>query len=164
MDLNIDVSERLVYVLRMDAKIFLEDQVEFVRNYEIQKLSNLNPMEIEMRSWDSPWRNESLRFYSGLGWSFVGVTDDKVVGYILSQPILFFNNWTQTLWIEHLSFDNREVGRELLDITIRWAKSKHLQKVVLNSKIENIEWTLDEFKGFKQGDYFHLSTTKLNED
>lgn len=148
----------------METKIFLEDQIDLVRDYELGKISDLNPMEKEMRSWDSPWRNESLAHYSGLGWSFVGVQDQKVVGYILSQPILFFNNWTQTLWVEHMGYDSKEIGRELLDISIRWAKSKHLQKVVLNSKIENIQWTLEEFQGFKEGGYFHLSTTKLSEE
>ncbi len=149
----------------MDTKLFLSEHIDAVYEFEKSHLpSGMSELEIEMQSREKPWRRESLSHYSGLGWSFVAEKNGKILGYLLGQPILFFNNWTQTLWVEHLSFIVPEVGQELMDSTIRWAKSKHLQKVVMNSGSHNSSFVMETFAGFKESQYLHLSTTKIAED
>ena len=148
----------------METKLFLNNQVEAVHTFEMENLSSdLSEVQQEMLSWEKPWRKESLEHYAGIGWSFVALESGEIQGYILGQPFLFFNNWTQTLWIEHLNFKTTEVGRELVDVAIRWAKTKHLQKVIMNSASDKSSFVVESFSEFKEGGYLHLSTTKLNE-
>ncbi len=85
------------------------------------------------------------------------------MGYILGQPLLFFNNWTQSLWVEYVSYESENIAESLMDVSIRWAKTKHLQKVILNSKRNNIEFMQNKFPSFQEGDYLHLATTKMTE-
>ena len=150
----------------MEIKLFLPDQVEAVFEFEKNRLEGgMSELQIEMQSWDQPWRKESLQHYSQLGWSFVQLdADDKIQGYILGQPFLFFNNWTQTLWVEHVAFDNPEVGLQLVDTIVRWAKTKHLQKVLMNCDSSQSSFVKESFPGFNEKGYFHLSTTKLSEE
>ena len=138
--------------------------MDTVWSFEWARLDqSLSPLHREMESWDQPWRKESLIHYSSLGWSFVAINNDEIVGYLLGQPILFLNNWTQTLWVEHLTFDEAKVGEQLLDTTIRWARTKHLQKVLMNGKSSKAGFAKEAFSGFNEANYFHLSTTKLQE-
>ena len=154
----------MVYEIGMETKLFLSDHVDRVYQFERERLSGeLSEIEREMNSWQQPWRRESLEHYSQLGWSFISWRDEQVQGYLLAQPILFFNNWTQTLWIEHLSFSHDEVGQELVDVAVRWAKTKHLQKVIFNSQSESASFVSENFEKFKPGQYLHMSTTKLQE-
>lgn len=148
-----------------DVKLLMEEHCESIIAFEKNKLANegLSDLEIEMKSWDFPWRMESLKHYSSLGWSFVALQDSQVVGYILGQPLLYFNNWTQTLWIEFLSYQTDEVANALMDVSVRWAKTKHLQKVILNNKRNNIDLIQSQFPAFQEGGYLHLSTTKMTE-
>ncbi len=146
--------------------MFLPDYVDAVFGFEKNRLgSALGEIQFEMKSWDQPWRKESLDHYSQLGWSFVAVdNDNKVRGYILGQPILFFNNWTQTLWIEHLAYESEDLGQQLIDTIVRWAKTKHLQKVLVNSDSSSASFVQESFPKFKGKNYLHLSTTKLAEE
>ena len=149
----------------MEIKLFLDDHVEAVFSYELNRLpSDLSEIQREMKSWENPWRKESLQHYSKLGWSFIAFEGDEILGYILGQPVLFFNNWTQTLWVEAMSFQDKEVGFQLLDTVVRWSKSKHLQKVIYNKKCSHAGFAKESFPKFQDGDYLHLSTTKLTED
>ncbi len=139
--------------------------VDAIFEWEISLLpEELSGIQKEMKSWESPWRKESLEHYGNLGWSFIAINEEKIEGYILGQPLLFFNKWTQSLWVDHLSFKNDHVGLELLDTTIRWAKTKHLQKVLFNKACDKSDFVQREFNQFKSGDFLHLSTTKLNEE
>lgn len=150
----------------MEIKLFLQDHIEPVFDFEKKSLpSELGDIQAEMKSWDNPWRKESLQHYCQLGWSFVAVDEShQIQGYVLAQPILFFNNWTQTLWVEHLSFVEEPVGYQLMDTLIRWSKTKHLQKVIFNSKNDNALFVSASFPGFQANQYLHLSTTKIQED
>ena len=148
----------------MNIQLFLEKHVATVYDYELSLLSkNLSSVRTEIKSWQSSWRKESLKHYCGSGWSFVAFEEDRLQGYVLAQPLLFFNNWTQSLWLEHLSFHSDRAGTELMDVCIRWAKTKHLQKLLVNTKTETHSWIQKRFPSFKRADYLHLSTTKINE-
>ncbi len=147
----------------MNIHIFLDEHISTVYDYELSRLpEELTPVQIQMESWKSSWRRESLEYYSKKGWSFVAFQDDKLQGYVLTQPLLFFNNWTQSLWLEHLSFNSDEVGRELVKTCVGWAKTKHLQKFLVNSKIEACAWVQSHFPSFKKEDYLQLSITKTS--
>lgn len=144
--------------------MFLEEHVDAVYDYEKTQLPmDMGDIQKEMVSWDKPWRKESLEHYSKLGWSFIAFEGDRIVGYVLGQTVLFFNNWTQTLWMEHLSFQNEEVGFQLADTIVRWAKTKHLQKVIVNRDSDRAAFVAESFPKFQEGGFFHLSTTKLHE-
>jgi hypothetical protein len=55
--------------------------------------------------------------------------------------LLFFEGWTQSLWIEHVSAVRAEDAQEMIDIAYRWARDKHLQKVFFNTQLEFIKET-----------------------
>ena len=116
-----------------DVKVLSEPDRSLILDFENERLKelNLSDIEREMKSWDQPWREESLDHYIKLGWSFVARVEGRVVGYTLCQPLLFFKNYTQSLWIEYTSFEEESCGSHLIDTACRWAKSKHLQKVFI---------------------------------
>ncbi|MCB0377969.1 MAG: hypothetical protein KDD33_05710 [Bdellovibrionales bacterium] len=124
----------------------------------------MSEAEVEMLSWQSSWREESLEHYAQLGWSFVAADSSQVSGYLLAQPFLFMNGWTQSLWVDRLSFEIVDVGHQLFDTILRWAKTKHLQKVLANSN--DGEWAsiTQKFPTSQEGHFLHFSTTKLSED
>lgn len=149
----------------MEIKLFLQQHSEEVFNWESSRLSSdLNEIQREMKSWDGAWRKESLEHYAGLGWSFIAENNGKIEGYILGQPLLFFNKWTQSLWIEHLEFATEDIGFQLMDTAIRWAKTKHLQKVLFNKECAHQNFVREKFEKFKESEFLHYSTTKMSED
>ncbi len=148
----------------MEIKLFLQQHSEEVFQWEISKLpEDLGEIQKEMKSWDQAWRKESLEHYAGLGWSFVALAEGELKGYLLGQPLLFFNKWTQSLWIEHMEFVDDEAGYQLLDTAIRWAKTKHLQKVLFNGSCKHKAFAFEKFDKFKEGAFLHYSTTKISE-
>lgn len=149
-----------------DVKVLSEPDRELILNFEKKKLedSQLSEIEREMKSWDQPWREESLDHYLKLGWSFVARVEGRVVGYILCQPLLFFKNYTQSLWVEYTSFEDEECGQHLIDTACRWAKSKHLQKVFVNEERHKLEWIQKNYPAVKSDTFYHLSTTKMSGD
>ena len=111
-----------------EIKIMTPDDMDNVFTFEMMRLPGQG-IDQEMKAWHAPWRREALEHYSKLGWSFLQRRDGKVAGYILCQPVLFFQSWTQTLWIEHVGAVDEKLGEELIEIAYRWARDKHLQKV-----------------------------------
>ncbi len=95
---------------------------------------NLDPIERELLSWHSPWRQESLDHYLPLGWSF-GLWSDsgELRAYFLAQPLLFFRQMTQSLWVEHMGFPAQkpELALSMMDLAYRLSREKHLQKLLL---------------------------------
>jgi hypothetical protein len=87
--------------------------------------------EKEMSTWKAPWRKEALAHYLPQGWSF-GIWDveGRLLGYSLGQPLLFFQGFTQALWVEHMSARDESVYEKLIEISYRWARDKHLQRVL----------------------------------
>jgi hypothetical protein len=104
-----------------------------IESFEREKLKALpgDDFEKEMTTWKARWRKEALAHYLNMGWSF-GIWDNnqKLVGYSLGQPLLFFQGFTQALWIEHISSHTPEVHEKLVEISYKWARDKHLQRVV----------------------------------
>src|SRR5262249_55914979 len=93
--------------------------------------------ERRLRSWSARWRPEALRHYLPLGWSFVARRHSQTSGYFLAQPLLFFRGQTQTLWVEYLEAEDREAELELIDVAVRVAREKHLQRMLLSLEAES---------------------------
>ena len=55
--------------------------------------------------------------------------EGELVGYFIAQPLLFFENQTQSLWVEHLQFNSLQVRDELCNLAYRLAREKHFQRV-----------------------------------
>lgn len=117
--------------------IQIEDLPEIIK-FERQKLAETIPdeMDREIKSWSSRWREESLKHYLPMGWSFLtqekedgSEEEGKLVGYFIAQPLLFFDGHTQNLWIEHISYSTLKVRDELCEIAYKLAREKHFQKV-----------------------------------
>lgn len=96
------------------------------------KISVPDDTERMMKIWDSRFRKEALEHYLKLGWSFVATDQsDKLVGYFLGQPLLFFEGQTQTLWVEDVQAKSSEVLADLVEISYKLSRDKHFQKVIL---------------------------------
>lgn len=146
------------------AQILQLEDSEQIIVLEQKKLTETisNEAERTIAQWHAPWRQESLNFYLPLGWSF-GVQDNqnqKMVGYFLAQPLLFFEGDTQTLWVEHVTFASVQVRDLLCEIAYKLAREKHFQKVLFKNgaQVANAikpfgakEWSLQAL---------HLKTTK----
>ena len=101
-------------------------------------------------SWTAPWRKESLEHYLKGGWSFISTRNDQQVsGYFLAQPLLFLSRQTQSLWIEHLVGENQEVTDYLIEIAIKTAREKHLQRVLFADFNKHKSY-LEKFQVFQQ--------------
>lgn len=121
----------------------------------------INEIELQMHSWSAKWRKEYLEYYFKLGWSFIAKDSfGSVHGYFLAQPLLFFNNQTQSLWVDHLTADTSDAKHELCDLAVRLAKDKHFQRVYfLNSS----NYGLDMSFSIEQSDMDirYIKTTKV---
>jgi hypothetical protein len=108
--------------------------LEEVYAYAHQRLVASEPNEEDrmFKSWSVKWRKEALEHYLKLGWSFIARDEQtkQTVGYFLAQPFLFFRGQTQTLWVEHVDGDTKAITDELVDVAVRVAREKHLQRVL----------------------------------
>lgn len=130
----------------MDTRILLETDQESITAFEKDRLNQSvsDPIEREMKSWDSRWRKEALEHYLPQGWSFGVFENGRLAGYFIGQPYIFHRGLTQTLWIEHLSFNSSVVAKVLLDVAHKWARDKHLQAVLLENRPE-YSFVIEEF-------------------
>ena len=146
----------------------LEDALSILQ-LEKKILAKLNddPMLAEIESWTSPWRQESLNHYLPMGWSFGGFLRDQqnketeLKCYFLGQPMLFLNRQTQSLWVEHIYYENPMMGYEIFEIALKLSREKHFQKVYFPEYIQNLD-----LKGLKispwDPQYLEIKTTKVN--
>lgn len=126
--------------MNLNMKVLGPQNQEEILLFE-RTLLNESPgdeIEKEMASWKARWRQESLEHYLKLGWSF-GIWDSngKLEAYLLGQPLLFFQSYTQTLWVEYMSVREQESLRSLVEIAYRWARDKHFQRVLFSSAFLN---------------------------
>ncbi len=97
-------------------------------------------------SWTAAWRKESLEHYLKCGWSFVATSpSDQVVGFFLAQPLLFLNRQTQSLWVEMILGVDQEITEYLIEIAIKTAREKHLQRVLFADFSKNKSY-LEKFQ------------------
>ena len=112
--------------------------LEEVYNYATSRLEKVEPdlNERMFKSWSAKWRKEALEHYMKLGWSFIARRENpetkklEAVGFFLAQPFLFFRGQTQTLWVEHVDADDESIKTVLVEIAVKVAREKHLQRVL----------------------------------
>lgn len=105
-----------------------------VYGFAERRLVQSMPDETErmFHSWQVRWRREALEHYLKLGWSFIARdTEGRTLGFFLGQPFLFFRGQTQTLWVEHIEAHDSAVREALIDVAVRVAREKHLQRVLI---------------------------------
>lgn len=122
--------------------------LETVFEYEAKKMHDpaIGEIENQILIWDSNFRKEALEHYFKLGWSFLAFDqNNKLVGFFLGQPLLFFDKQTQSLWVEYVSADNNDIYTELVDIAYRLARDKHLQRVLYSKEVQNGGYLTKEF-------------------
>lgn len=119
----------------MDTRILMEKDLETIVAFEKERLylAISDPMERELAAWNARWRKEALDHYLPQGWSFGAFNNGQLLGYFLGQPYIFHRGLTQTLWIEHIAFNDAAAGKELMDVAHKWAKDKHLQTVLMEN-------------------------------
>ncbi len=150
--------ESLVDKLGLTPRVLDASEIEEVLNFEQDRLSLSNDPEALIKSWHAPWRKESLEHYVPKGWCFaVRDNNQKLVAYFLAQPLLFYNGLTQTLWIEYLSFNDPQALPVLVELARRYARDKHLQRVVIRSETD-----LNSLGATRsQNNTFEFNTTKM---
>ncbi len=160
-------------LLEFKIDVLLETHLSELEAFEKEILRSkcdqgiyVNAMEAEISSWSSPSRQESLESYLPKGWSFSvrDLKENKLLGYFLGQPLLFFQKQTQVLWIEHMMALSEAVYDCLIEVAYRQAREKHLQRVyfanceeesVVSKKIEK------EFTGERWAkEVYVVATTK----
>ena len=116
--------------MSLELRIIQLSDVEKLLSFEEKKLNELVSDETQKRfqAWNSRWRKESLEHYASLGWSFLAEVEGELVGYFLAQPLLFFDNQTQSLWVEYIQFSSLQVRDELCNLAYRLAREKHFQR------------------------------------
>ena len=142
-----------------EIKIMTAGDLEDVLAFEMARLTGVG-IDREMQSWHAPWRREALEHYSQNGWSFVKRQGNRVQGYILCQPVLFFQTWTQTLWLEHVSATDEVVGTSLIEVAYRWSRDKHLQKIFFKKGFP-FSQNIDFAPAWEEGEFLSLKTTKM---
>lgn len=128
-------------------------------------LQNKDPMERQFAEWSAPWRTESLAHYLGTGWSFAATetenNQEQILGFTLAQPLLFIRSFTQTIWVEHLDFQNEETGKALVETLYRWSRDKHMQKLVFTDA-EQAAGLASPYPGQRTREgWWELATTRI---
>ncbi|MEO0335333.1 MAG: hypothetical protein AAF202_03010 [Pseudomonadota bacterium] len=116
------------------------DQVfEFAKSLHESRSADegVDPFAAEMATWNAAWRRESLQHYLKLGWSMACWSQDEkdLLGFSLGQPLLFYKGLTQTLWVEAIVAVDQQTELELLEVSYKWARDKHLQNLALNPSL-----------------------------
>jgi len=119
--------------MSFECQIIQLKDVDALLAFEQALLEELytDPEERMFKSWNSRARRESLEHYSRQGWSFkvTSFSTQKILGYILTQPLLFVAGHTQCLWVEYISTQSIEVRDLLTEVVYKLAREKHLQGV-----------------------------------
>lgn len=82
-----------------------------------------------------------------------------MTGYVLTQPFLFYRGLTQTLWVEHLAFDDKSVGEALIEAVCKWARDKHFQTVLISDLPKELQLTRPQLK--MSDDITEISTSRI---
>lgn len=147
-----------------DIRILQMADLEAVKSFgeRLLKSSVTDPMEYEIQSWTARWREEALRHYLPLGWSFGAFQKNGLlIGVSLAQPMLFFRGFTQSLWVEYFTYKHVEAGRQLVETVYRWGRDKHIQLVIFEDgeTLTNLKLPL---KGeLTSAGWYQIPTTRM---
>lgn len=163
----------------INYRIAQAEDLENIYIYAENKLKNeiSDDMERMMAVWESRFRKEALAHYLQLGWSFVAEKFDldsdlsreknshkkyenKICGFFLGQPLLFFQGQTQTLWVEYILADDLKIKAELVEIAYKLSRDKHFQQVLFPENVQELEFEKPiQFQKIKDN-FIWVKTTK----
>lgn len=142
------------------------DDIDKILELERSFLTQDEEIERAMEEWSARWREEQLMHYISTGWSYgIWNLDEKgnevsLSSYFIAQVLLYFKSNTQTLWIERIKANNPKEEGELLEVAYRFAREKHLQKVLFEKELFRTE-ILDNYKVNPLDDeHLWIKTTK----
>lgn len=120
--------------MAVEFQVLSLSDLDEIFNFANQRLVASIPDEQErtFALWAAKWRREALEHYLKLGWSFIARENGATVGFFLAQPFLFFRGQTQTLWVEHIEAIKPEIVERLIEVAVRVAREKHLQRVLFS--------------------------------
>jgi hypothetical protein len=126
------LPHREIAALALQFQVLAPQDIDEVYAYSEKRLRIEVPDDTErtFRSWAAKWRKEALEHYLKLGWSFIARDNSQAVGFFLGQPLLFFRGQTQTVWIEHIEARDDQVRASLIEIAVKVAREKHMQRVL----------------------------------
>ncbi len=154
------------------CRVIQAQDLDEILDFEKRKLheSSLGENEKQFEAWNARWRKESLDHYVGMGWSFL-IRDPSVespfskegllLGYFIAQPLLFFDGYTQSLWVEHLQHSTIMARDELCEIAYKLCREKHFQKIFFPQSNQ----ILNSVKQFRSEPWnpqvLHIKTSKM---
>ncbi len=119
--------------MSLNCRVILMEDLPEILEIENRKMQDLYPDETErmVAGWNTKFRVEALNHYIPMGWSFLAIDQDtqKIVGYFISQPLLFLDGQTQSLWVEHVQYTTLQARDELCELAYKLGREKHLQRV-----------------------------------
>jgi hypothetical protein len=121
-------------------KVLTLNDSEKILNFEklFLKSNGFSEIDISIEEWNSAWRMESLEYYLPLGWSYgLFGENGELKAYFLAQPLVFFSNYTQSLWVELFSFSDENQVIFLLDTAYKLCRDKHFQKLIIGQRSIN---------------------------
>ncbi len=158
------------------ARILTEADMDQILNLERKRLSLEfgDDMMAQMQEWHARWRKECLEHYLPKAWCFGIFQGEELKSYFLAQVLLFFQGHMQVMWLEHLQTAVDYVGdiedsrnlqfaiedkKVLIDIAYKYAREKHLQKLMFDQK-SWIDFLPTNAQYKINADLIELATTK----
>ncbi|MDV3278218.1 MAG: GNAT family N-acetyltransferase [Nitrososphaerales archaeon] len=105
---------------------------EEVKGYltSLRKARRDQELREERRSIRPNLLRGEFEFYQKVGCSFVAVSRNKIIGFILTQPISWMNMDSRVLWLEYIAvspaFRDRGVGSALMASARKWAARRSI--------------------------------------
>ncbi len=84
-----------------------------------------------------------LDFYVATQCSFVAIENEKLLGVLLAQPLRWFNDWDNVLWLEYLAVQaahrRRGIGLALISAAKEVARKHNVKGLFTTLNIDNEE-------------------------
>ena len=144
-------------------KVLTIQNLEEILKLEEARIAHFNEIEKMTVAWKAPWRKEALEHYLKTGWC-IGLLNNQnqIEGYFLAQPVLFMESYTQSLWIEYISYKNLDMFLALADFAYKYGRDKHLQRVLFNQdeafQKVNLPFKINQ----NQKNFIEVYTTKMS--
>ena len=82
-----------------------------------------------------------LDFYVATHCSFAAIENEKLVGVLLAQPLRWFNDWDNVLWLEYIAVHSahrrRGIGLALISAAKDFARKDHIKGLFTTLNIDN---------------------------
>jgi GNAT superfamily N-acetyltransferase len=86
---------------------------------------------------------EEFEYYSEIGCSFIALSREKAVGFILAQPVRWMSPSNCTLWLEYIAvtraFRNQGIGSALLSSVKEWGARRNVDCMFTTLNPNNAE-------------------------